>query len=162
MVTLYMVIKHSLDCLLLTFNMMRVFLFFYSSLESIALVNQILPHLIQWPNQDDDNNPLILANDDEFDKLNDKSWSSITVNEDLFNEMRDEMVLNDYPHIQFILIQKESFRRISNLTISKLPELKTIIIEDNSFYNTISLTLLSIFYFIIIMNRSSKTNYIFN
>ena len=76
--------------------------------------------------------------------------------------MRDEMVLNDYPHIQFILIQKESFRRISNLTISKLPELKTIIIEDNSFYNTISLTLLSIFYFIIIMNRSSKTNYIFN
>ena len=157
-----MVIKHSLDCLLLTFNMMRVFLFFYSSLESIAFVNQVLPRLIQWPDQDDDNNPLILANDDEFDKLNDKSWSSITVNEDLFNEMRDEMVLNDYPHIQFILIQKESFRRISNLTISKLPELKTIIIEDNSFYNTISLTLLSIFYFIIIMNRSSETNYIFN
>ena len=157
-----MVIKHSLDCLLLTFNMMRVFLFFYSSLESIAFVNQVLRHLIQWPDQDDDNNPLILANDDEFDKLNDKSWSSITVNEDLFNEMRDEMVLNDYPHIQFILIQKDSFRRISNLTISKLPELKTIIIEDNSFYNTISLTLLSIFYFIIIMNRSSKTNYIFN
>ena len=62
-----MVIKHSLDCLLLTFNMMRVFLFFYSSLESIAFVNQVLPHLIQWPDQDDDNNPLILANDDEFE-----------------------------------------------------------------------------------------------
>lgn len=130
--------------------MMRVFLLCFSSLESIALVNQILPHLIQWPNQDDDNNPLILANDNEFDKLNDKSWSSITVNEDLFKEMRDEMVLNDYPHVQYILIQKESFRRISNLTISKLPELKTIIIEDNSFYNTISLTLLSIFYLLLL------------
>ena len=141
-----MVIKHSLDCLLLTFNTMRVFLLCFSSLDSIALVNQILPHLIQWPDQDDDNNPLILANDNEFDKLNDKNWSSITVNEDLFNEMRDEMVLNDYPHVQYILIQKESFRRISNLTISKLPELKTIIIEDNSFYYTASLTLLSILY----------------
>ena len=157
-----MVTKHSLDYLLLTFNMMRVFLLCFSSLESIALVNQILHHLIPWPNQDDDNNPLILANDNVFDKLNDKSWSSITVNEGLFNEMRDEMVLNDYPHVQYILIQKESLRRISNLTISNLPELKTIIIEDNSFYNTISLTLLSIFYFIIIMNRSSKTIYIFN
>ena len=157
-----MVIKHSLDCLLLTFNTMRVFLFFFSSLDSIALVNQILPHLIQWPDQDDDNNPLILANDDEFDKLNDKSWSSITVNEDLFNEMRDEMVLNDFSHVQYILIQKESLRRISNLTISNLPELKTIIIEDDSFYYTASLTLLSILYYIIIMNRSSKTNYIFN
>lgn len=146
MVTLYMVIKHSLDYLLLTFNMMRVFLLFYSSLESISLVNQILHHLIQWPDQDDDNNPLILANDNEFDKLNDKNWSSITVNEDLFKEMRDEMVLNDYPHVQYILIQKGSFRRISNLTISNLPELKTIIIEDDSFYYTASLTLLSILY----------------
>ena len=152
----------SIDYIRIIFNMMKVWYLFYSSLESIAFVNQVLPHLIQWPDQDDDNNPLILANDDEFDKLNDKNWSSITVNEDLFKEMRDELILNDYPHVQYILIQKESLRRISNLTISKLPELKTIIIEDNSFYNTISLTLLSIFYFIIIMNRSSKTNYIFN
>ena len=145
MVTLYMVIKHSLDCLLLTFNMMRVFLFFYSSLESIAFVNQVLPHLIQWPDQDDDNNPLILAHDDEFDKLNDKSWSSITVNEDLFKEMRDELILNDYPHVQIIHIQRESFKTISSLTISNLPELRFLTIENGSFNKTTSLTLSSIF-----------------
>ena len=65
--------------------------------------------------------------------------------EGLFNEMRDELIMNDYPHIQFIHIQRESFMYISSLTISNLPELKFLIIEDNSFYKTTNLTLSSIF-----------------
>ena len=64
--------------------------------------------------------------------------------EGLFNEMRDELIMNDYPHIQFIHIQRESFQNISSLTISNLPELKFLIIEDSSFYSTTSLTLSSI------------------
>ena len=63
----------------------------------------------------------------------------------LFEEMRDELILNDYPHVQFIHFQVGSFRNISSLTISNLPELKFLIIEDNSFYYTTSLTLSSIF-----------------
>ena len=72
-----------------------------------------------------------------------KNWSSITVK--LFKEMRDKLILHDYPHVQFIHIQKESFKNISSLTISNLPELKFLIIEDSSFYSTTSLTLSSIF-----------------
>ena len=65
--------------------------------------------------------------------------------EGLFEEMRDELILNDYPHVQFIHIQERSFKNISSLTISNLSELKFLIIEDNSFCETTNLTLSSIF-----------------
>ena len=70
--------------------------------------------------------------------------------EELFEEMEDELILNDYPHIQFIHIQRHSFKTITNLTISNLPELKLLVIEDNSFYSTTSVILSSIFYFMLI------------
>ena len=65
--------------------------------------------------------------------------------EELFKEMRDELILNDYPHVQFIHIQRGSFENISSLTISNLPELKYMTIEFGSFCSTRSLTLSSIF-----------------
>ena len=63
----------------------------------------------------------------------------------MFEEMRNELMLNDYPHVQFIHIQRESFKNISSFTISNLSELKFLIIEDNSFYETTNLTLSSNF-----------------
>ena len=65
--------------------------------------------------------------------------------EELFKEMEDELILNDYPHVQFIHIQERSFENISSLTISNLPELKFLTIENYSFSKTTSLTLSSIF-----------------
>ena len=65
--------------------------------------------------------------------------------EGLFEEMRNELILNDYPHIQFIHIQEDSFKNISSLTTSNLPELRLLVFEDNSFSSTTSLTLSSIF-----------------
>ena len=124
------------------FNMMKVWYLFYSSLESIELVNQIILHIKQIKNDD---NPLVIENEDDYDKLNDKNWSSIIVKEGLFKEMKDELILNDYPHIQFIHIQEDSFKNISSLTISNLPELRLLVFEDYSFKETTSLTLSSIF-----------------
>ena len=80
--------------------------------------------------------------------MNDKNWSSIIVKEGLFKEMKDELILNDYPHVQFIHIQEDSFKNISILTISHLPKLKLLTIEFVSFYKTTSFTLSSIFYLI--------------
>ena len=125
--------------------MMKVWNLFYSSLESIELANQILPHVIQLSNDIVDDNPLVIENEDDFDKLNDKNCSSIIVKEGLFEKMEDELILNDYPHVQFIHIQEYSFKNISSLTISNLPELICLIIENHSFYNLPSLTLSSIF-----------------
>ena len=142
MESILMVKMLSIVYIRIIFNMMKVWYLFYSSLESIELVNQIIPHIKQI---EDDDNPLVIENEDGFAKLNDKNWSSIIVKERLFKEMRDELILNDYPHIQFIHIQEDSFKNISSLTISNLPELKFLIIEDNSFEETTSLTLSSIF-----------------
>ena len=92
-----------------------------------------------------DDNPLVLENEDDYVKLSDKNWSSITVKEELFEEMRDELIMNDYPHVQFIHIQEDSFKAISSLTISNLPELRFLAVENGSFKETTSVTLSSIF-----------------
>ena len=142
MESILMVKMLSIDYIRIIFNMMKVWYLFSSSIDSIELVSQIIPHIKQIENDD---NPLVIENEDDFAKLNDKNWSSIIVKEGLLEEMEDELILNDYPHIQFIHIQRESFQNISSLTISNLPELKFLIIEDNSFHETTSLTLSSIF-----------------
>ena len=67
------------------------------------------------------------------------------MNERLFEGRTKKLLLNNYPHIQFIHIQRESFERISNMTISNLPELTLLIIENRSFNETPSFTLFSIF-----------------
>ena len=136
-----MIVILSLDYIRIIFNMMKVWYLFYSSIESIELVSQILPHIKQIENDD---NPLVIENEDDYGKLNNKNWSSIIVKEELFEEMRDELILHDYPHVQFIHIQGGSFKNISSLTISNLPELKLLIFGDRSFYSTTSLTLSSI------------------
>ena len=135
----------SLDYIRIMFNMMKVWYLFYSSLESIELFNQIIPFVIQIDNDIVDDNPLVIENEDDISKLNDKNWSSIIVKEGLFNEMRDALILNDYPHVQFIHIQKHSFESISSLTISNLPELKLLTFEGDSYKETTSVTLESIF-----------------
>ena len=142
MESILMVKMHSIDYTRIIFNMMKVWYLFYSWLESIELVNQIIPHIKQI---DIDDDPLVIENEDDYAKLTDKNWSSIIVKEGLFKEMKDELILNDYPHVQFIHIQEGSFKNISSLTISNLPELKFLIIEDNSFRYTTSLTLSSNF-----------------
>ena len=63
----------------------------------------------------------------------------------LFKEMRNELILNNYPHVQFIHIQERSFETISSLTISNLSELKLLVFENKSFSETTSLSLSSIF-----------------
>ena len=135
----------SLDYIQVMFNAMKVWYLFYYSLESTELVNQFLPHIKQI---ESDDNPLVIENEDDFAKLNDKNWSSITVKEGLFNEMEDELMLNDYPHVQIIHIQHDSFETISSLTISNRPELRILSVENRSFRETTSLTLSSIFYLI--------------
>ena len=142
MESILMVKMLSIDYIRIIFNMMKVWYLFYSSLESTELVNQIIPHIKQI---EDDDNPLVIENEDDFGKLNDKNWSSIIVKEGLLEEMEDELILNDYPHVQFIHIQSESFKNISSLTISNLPELKLLVFEDSSFYSTTSVILSSIF-----------------
>ena len=122
--------------------------FIYSwihSLVSIELVDQILPHIIQIPNDVVNDNHLVIAIEDDYDRLSDKNVSRIIVNKGLFKDLENELLLNDFSRVQFILINEESFMKISCLTISNLPELRFLEVGEESFYNTTSLTLSSIF-----------------
>ena len=110
----------------------------------MELANQILPCVIQLDNIIDDN-PLVIENKDDFEKLNDKTWSSITVSEQCDDESNTELILNDYPHVQFIHFQERSCSSLFSLTISNLPELKCILFEDYSCIKVNSLILSSIF-----------------
>ena len=124
---------------------MNVLSSFYSSIESTELARQIIPHVDVLPIEVVDDNPLVLENDNEFDKLNDKSWSSILVRPGLFNDLNIDLILNDYPHVFHLYIQYSSFQRISSLTISSLPELVLLTCEYESLRNVTKLTLSSIF-----------------
>ncbi len=115
-----------------------------SSIESKELGSQIISKVKHISNNTMNENSLVIENEEDFDKLNSKNWISITVNEGLFQTMENELLLNDYPHVQVIHIKKRSFENIKSLTISNLPELQFLIFDDNSFYNTTSLTLSSI------------------
>ena len=135
--------KHSSGYIQVIFNMMKVCYSFYSSIVSQGLYNQILLYIKQIENDD---NPLVIENEDDFYKLDDKNWSSIIVNEGLFDLwIGNELILNDYFHVQCIHIREESFTSISSLIISRLYELRFLIFEDKSFYYTTSLTVSSIF-----------------
>ena len=117
--------------------------FLYKSLDSYELTKQILSHAILFPEERVNNNPLVITKEDDYDKLNDKIWTSIIGNEH-GNSPRIDIVMNDYPHIQFINIGSNSLMNITSLTISNLPELRVFIADYHSFYNTSSLTLSSI------------------
>ena len=110
----------------------------------MELANQILPHIIQLDNIIDDN-PLVIANKDDFGKLNDKTWSSITVSEEYSYCPNKELILNGFPHVQLIHFQERSCTSLFSLTISNLPELKCILFEDYSCIKVNSLILSSIF-----------------
>ena len=109
------------------------------------MVNQILSHIKQLPGDITDDNSLVVTNEDDFAKLDNKHWTSITVKEELFEEMQNELILIDYPHVFHIYVQYSSFQRISSLTISSFPELILLTCEYESLRNVTKLTLSSIF-----------------
>ena len=63
----------------------------------------------------------------------------------MLKEIKNELILNDYPHVQFIYIQENSLKYISSLTISNLPELQQIRIKNDSFSETTNLILKRIY-----------------
>ena len=108
------------------------------------MFNQILPHVRKLPDGIVDKNPLVITTTDDFAKLTDKNWSSIMVNELLCEEKR-ELILNDYPRVQFIHICNKSLISIDSLTIYNLSQLRILEFEDDSLIKATSLILSSIF-----------------
>ena len=113
--------------------MTKVFHSSSSSIESIELVNQILPHVIQLPHDFNDKSPLVIKNEDYISLLKKKHWSSITVRKGLFTEVIGTLNLIRYQNVQFIHIQQNSFKKIYCLNISNLRELRALVVDNGSF-----------------------------
>ena len=128
-----------------TYIMMKVLFSFYSPIESTELARQIIPHVDMLPIDFVNDNPLVIENENELDKLNDKNWSSIIVRRESFKELNNGLVFNDYPHTYRVLFEKSSLTSISSLTISNLPDLIFLICQYESLRNVTKLTLSSIF-----------------
>lgn len=90
---------------------------------------------------ENDDNPLVISTNESAELLREKKWTSITIKEGLFNEIKEELMICDYPHVQYIYIEEQSYENVAKLTIANLPELRLIVVEDNSFYNTTSIVL---------------------
>ena len=114
-------------------------------LESTELARQIIPHVDMLPIDFVNNNPLVIENENELNKLNDKSWSSIIVKPESFKELNNGLIFNDYPHVYRLLFEKSSLTKISSLTISNLPDMIFLTCQYESLRNVTKLTLSSIF-----------------
>ena len=145
MESIIMVKMLSFYSFLRTYIIMKVLSSFYSSIESTELARQIIPHVDMLPKDFVNDNPLVIENENELDKLNDKSWTSITVRPELFKELNNDLIFNDYPHVYQLIIQNCSLTRITSLTISNLPELYILTCQYESLRNVTKLKLESIF-----------------
>ena len=67
------------------------------------------------------------------------------MNEKLYLGLLYKVKVNDYSRIQFIHVQDNVSQGVFRLTISNLPELKLLVVEDWSFSCAITVTLSSIF-----------------
>ena len=140
-------IKHSIDYQLIMYIMIPVFIhsFIHSFIVSSSLANQIKSNLYTIPTTSICGSPLVIQNNDDCYKLNQPGWSSIVVNEWLCNSMTGSLSISNNTCLQYIYIQSGSLKNINSFSISSLPELKWFITEYESFYETTSVTLSSIF-----------------
>ena len=87
---------------------------------------------------------MIISTKDDLNRLSYMYWTSIIVKEGLFESRRKELVFNNYPLVQFIHVQRDSSKGFISVTISNLPKLTILTVEDESFRLTTNLTLSSI------------------
>ena len=105
-------------------------------LVSTSFAKQIEDLLIPYLESSNDSKPLEITDEYEFIQCVDKTWTSITFQENIGETYDQEIVISEFPHVQFINLQCNSFPDATKLTISKLPELQIIKVESLSFFET--------------------------
>ena len=143
-----MVLRHSLDYTRIIFNMMKVWNLFYSSLESIELANQILPHVIQLSN-DIVTRQLVIRTNRHFSQLN-QLVGVIEIAEDCCNDLVIDLEICNYSNLERIVVKKNSLKNLNSLVISNNLQLKSIETKDGgyetgAFYNVKIVEISSIF-----------------
>ena len=119
------------------------YLRFFYILESQALATTILPYLVHIPLTCQDDHPLILSTDNDMEQVNDQACSSITVEENIFKNLKTSLDIAGYQYLQYLFIQNGSCQQFSEVKIQDLPALLAIVLEKDAFVNTPVLVLKS-------------------
>ena len=60
---------------------------------------------------------------------------SLEIGENCLNKWKDDMVIENYPNLQSIVVKKNSLKNLKSLKICNCDKLKTIETEDNEWVN---------------------------
>lgn len=90
-----------------------------------------------------DDNPLVIADDDDYDILEENHWSSIKIEKETLRMNESELIIKDNSHVGYIWIEECSCSYFSSLILSNLPNLRFIKIEDVTFDKIPSLSISS-------------------
>ena len=74
--------------------------------------------------------------DCELLNININTWKTITINDNLCNDITGELIIQNSVVLESITIGKNSLKKVSALTIKNNNKLTSISIGDNSFYGT--------------------------
>ena len=59
----------------------------------------------------------------------------LEIGENCLNKWKDDLVIENYPNLQSIVVKKNSLKNLKSLKICNCEELKTIEVEDGAFEN---------------------------
>ena len=78
---------------------------------------------------------VIEDNCEEDDLRVHESIKELEIGEKCFDEWEDDLVIENYPNLQSIVVKKESLQNLNSLKICNCEKLKSIEIEDGSWRN---------------------------
>ena len=58
----------------------------------------------------------------------------LEIGENCYNEWKGDLIIQDYPNLQSIVVKKKSLKHLNSLKICNCEKLKTIEIEDYAFF----------------------------
>ena len=76
---------------------------------------------------------MVVADDNDCDKLLQNGWITITVNAGLCNSMTSDLIISNNPCIESIYIHKNSLKYTNSVVISNNPQLQSIDTETPDF-----------------------------
>ena len=66
------------------------------------------------------------------------------IEEDFGNDYYGDLIIENYPNLQSIVVKKNSLKKLNSLKICNCEKMKTIKIEDNAFSNVKNVVIKSI------------------
>lgn len=109
---------------------------FHIIIESMKFVQFILDNITKDTVFNHDYSPCKISDNKSMEKLKDKSWTSITIMKGNYIHSKENLEICDFSNLQYIHLETVHFPNVKCLTLSNLPELKSLSMEAEVMCNT--------------------------